>query len=205
MTQILPDKTKPVLRKLIILIKKRKIYAMLLLLLTALSISYVIPVIYGWNRHSSNIKDIPDKEYGLLLGCSPGSEAFINRINAAAKLLKAGKIDKIIVSGAEEVHAMKRSLLHHNIAENRIILDPDGYRTKQSIINIKEKFNVRSYTVISQKYHCERAIFLGSCFGAEVYGFDAADSVSSGHTRDICREILARVKMYFDCLCLLLK
>ena len=178
---------------------------MLLLLLTALSICYVIPVISSWNQRSARIDDVPKKEYGLLLGCAPGSEAFCNRINSAAALLKAGKIEKIIVSGASEVHQMKQSLLFHKIAENRIIIDPDGYRTKQSIVNIKEKFNVRSYIVISQKYHCERAIFLGRCFNAEIYGFEAPNSIFSIHVCAISREVLARVKMYFDCLCLLFK
>ena len=61
----------------------------------------------SFGRTYDNVADVPEHEYGLLLGTSPftaegaRNSYFENRIKAAAELYKAGKIKKIIVSGGD--------------------------------------------------------------------------------------------------------
>lgn len=162
-----------------------------------------------------NASDIPYNKVGLLLATSPITPGgtynyyFDNRIKAADELYKAGKIEFIIASGGDYTQTQKNgcdepqtildSLVAQGIPANRIILDYDGTRTLNSIAKAKEVYNLDSLTLISQKYHNERAIYLANKYGIHAIGYNAQPSpIRRNRIKNTLREYLARVKMFID-------
>ena len=98
--------------------------SLLILLVLATIIACNLTVIYTTkSKLYDNVKNIPYKEVGLLLGTSPvtmnghANIYYTYRIEAAVKLYKAGKISKILISGDgketnyDEPKYMKRHLV----------------------------------------------------------------------------------------------
>lgn len=90
----------------------------------------------------------------------------------AIYLYKAGKIKSILISGDEnsldginEVECMKDSLVARGIPKNAFILDGKGFRTLDAVVRATNVYDAHSYVVISQKFHCERAIYLAEHLG----------------------------------------
>lgn len=156
------------------------------------------------------VKNVPEVKVGLLLGTSKylsnGYENlyFKYRIEAAAALYNSGKIKRIIVSGDngskdyDEASDMKYDLIAKGIDSNHIYLDYAGFRTFDSMKRLKEIFGQEKAVIISQKFHNERAIYIGEKLGMNVYGFNAQDVSKNYGFRTNLREYLARVKMLLD-------
>ncbi|MCP3968457.1 MAG: hypothetical protein GY750_18975 [Lentisphaerae bacterium] len=157
------------------------------------------------------ISDIPANEYGLILGISSNVNQrenlyFSNRIRAAVQLYNQGKIKYIIVSGSNypkynysEPKEMKKALIEKGIPESRIIKDEHGFRTVDSIRNAKEYYGLDKFTIISQKFHNTRAVFIARFYALDTVAFNALEDnmpieVSVNHLR----EYLAKVRMLFD-------
>jgi SanA protein len=161
------------------------------------------------NLHSSQIKHVPNNQVGLLLGTSAklksggANQYFTNRINAAVKLYTSSKIKFILVSGDNsdktynEPEKMKQALIDRGIPENRIFLDYAGFNTLDSVIRSQKVFGQNQITIISQKFHNQRALYIAKKIGLEAYGFDAANP-NIPTPRVYLREVLARVKMFFE-------
>lgn len=157
-----------------------------------------------------DIKEIPFNKAGVVLGTSKyianGSQNlyFNYRINAAAELYNQGKIDYIIISGDNstlnynEPKLMKKELIKIGIPENRIILDYAGFRTFDSMIRAKEVFGQNSFTVISQKFHNQRAVYIARKYGIGAIGFNAKDVPAYIGIKTMIREKFARVKVFYD-------
>lgn len=162
-------------------------------------------------RLYATVDSVPHNKVALLLGTNPlnrrgrPNSYFINRINTAAELYHAGKVDFIIASGDnhtklyDEPTAMRDSLIAHGVPEDRIILDFAGFRTLDSVIRAKEVFGCDSLTIISQADHNARALYLAECNGMEAVAISAP--LRAGRwvrTRLALREWLARDKMLLD-------
>lgn len=166
-------------------------------------------------RLFENVDSIPHRKVGLILGTSPVSTwngrrnyYFDYRIIAGAELYKAGKVDWLVVSGGDyrntengcdEPVAMRDSLIKQGVDSARIVLDYDGTRTLNSIAKMRDVYCQDSITIISQKYHNERALYQAKHLGIDAIGFNA--ETPDGHTswwRNRGREVLARVKLFID-------
>ena len=163
----------------------------------------------------SDIDSIKYNKVGLLLGTTPQARItkvknyfFIYRIDAAEQLYKVGKIDQILISGDEnsldgvnETECMRDSLVARGIPTNAIILDGKGYRTISSVINANKVYGLKSFTIISQKFHNERAIYQAEHLGLDVknlQAYNAKDPKSRRAYLTTIREYFARVKMFMD-------
>jgi SanA protein len=159
-----------------------------------------------------DIHSIPANEYCLLLGTSKyviggdNNPYFDNRINAAFNLWNSGKVKRIIVSGDNreenynEPEALKRALIKHGVPDSLIFKDRDGYRTLNSILSCKAKFDLHAVTIVTQEFHNSRAVFLARQFGVDAIGFNADDiSCSEGYKTRV-REWFAKVKAIIDVL-----
>lgn len=203
------------------------------ILYTLLVIIGLVTVVVGgcylsvdYNAHGrvfDNVSDVPEYEYGLLLGTSPTTPQgthnfyFDNRIKAAVELYKAGKVKKIIASGGNywydengefikngcnELRSMRDSLIKYGVSADAIMLDYDGTRTLNSIVKAKDVYGIDSCIIISQKYHNERAIKQADHYGLNAVGYNAAPShIRRSRIKNQARELLARVKLYFDLWC----
>ena len=168
---------------------------------------------YSKGRVYDNVKEIPYKEVGLLLGTSPTTiNGWTNiyytyRIDAAVKLYKAKKISRILISGDgkeksyDEPKYMRRDLIKRGIPAHKIKLDKKGLRTYDSVINAKGTFGLSNFTVISQRFQNERAIYLAGHNDIDAIGFNAKDAPNQKGKSAIkvrIREVFAKVKVFMD-------
>ena len=171
---------------------------------------YAIVSLNARGKTFDHTEDIPYNEAGLLLGTSPITPQgehnyyFDERIKAAATLYHSGKIKRIIASGGDysnqggcnELTAMRDSLIKQGVPDSLISLDYQGTRTLHSITKVK---NLGSITIISQKYHNERAIYLAEHYGLQAVAYNATiPNIAKKKIRNISREFLARVKLFTD-------
>ena len=165
----------------------------------------------------SEIDSIRLTKVGLLLGTTPKARLnkvtnyfFIYRLDAAEQLYKAGKIEKILISGDEnsldginEPECMKDSLITRGVPASAIITDGKGLRTICSVVNANKVYGLKSFTIISQKFHNERAIYQAEHLGLDVeniQAYNAKDPKSRRAYLTTIREYFARVKMFIDLL-----
>ena len=89
-----------------------------------------------------------------------------------------------------------RILLHLQVEFS--YLDYAGFRTLDSVVRAKEVFGQTRLTIISQRFHNERAIYLAEKNGITAIGFNARDVDVYAGLRTNIRELFARVKMFID-------
>jgi len=158
----------------------------------------------------SDIAAIPETPVGLVLGTShrvhSGSPNlfFYHRMAAASWLFRAGKIKAIVVSGDNrdprynEPRVMRRELVRLGIPEESIYFDFAGFRTLDSVVRIHRVFGQRRFTVISQKFQNQRAIFIAAHHRLDAIGFNAADVPGPIGMKTWIRERFARVQVFLD-------
>lgn len=193
------------------------VFGGLLAIAIVIAVCNILVVNNAKGRTFDNLSDVPTREIGLLLGTSPitpdgaHNYYFDNRMKAAADLYHAGKIRRILVSGGDytmtekhgcdEPTAMRYSLVAHNVPDTCIIEHWQGWRTINSIEAVKNLYDFDSITIISQKYHNERALYQADHFGINAVGYNAEPSpITSSRIRNTIREYLARVKLFLDLL-----
>ncbi len=153
---------------------------------------------------------IPYNKIALLLGTGkylPNggiNPFFCYRIQAAANLFKSGKIKYIIVSGDNsrkdynEPEMMRDDLIKSGVDSSLIYLDYAGFRTFDSMVRLREVFGQDSVTIISQKFHNERALYIASKEGIHAIAFNATDISQKSAPATRIREKFARVKVFVD-------
>lgn len=158
----------------------------------------------------TEVSDIPYHSVWVVLGTSkyiPDGRRnlfYLYRIEAAKSLYESGKIDYILVSGDNstshynETDTMRNDLIAAGIPAEKIYGDYAGFRTLDSVVRAKDIFGQSEYTIISQKFHLERAIFIAEHHGIQAVGFNATEVPVKLAPRVWIRERLARVKMVFD-------
>ena len=136
-------------------------------------------------RVCSSLDDVPFREVGMVLGApkySYGrpSPILAGRIRAAAELYHKGKVRMLVVSGAcrpmefyDETSAMTQDLVALGVPEEAIVKDGKGFRTLDSILRMRDVFGYDGFITISQRDHCERALYLADHHGISTIGFEA--------------------------------
>jgi len=162
------------------------------------------------NKTFNDVSKVHKNKVGLVLGTSKTLKNgninlyFKYRIAATVTLYKKGKIDFVLVSGDngnknyDEPTDFKMELIKKGIPEHKIFLDYAGFRTLDSVVRAKEIFGQTSITVISQKFHNERAIYLAEKNGITAIGFNAKDLTGKSGLKTRVREYFARTKAYLD-------
>ena len=167
-------------------------------------------------RISSNDKlydalpEVPVNQTALVLGTSHRVRSggpnpyFHNRMQAAAELYHSGKVKYLIVSGDNrtrwynEPEEMMQQLIRLGVPKNDIYMDFAGLRTLDSVIRARDVFGQDSITVVSQRFHNQRAVYIASVNGLHAVAYNAADVHSSQHFRILVREWFAKAMVFWD-------
>ena len=187
----------------------RKLFLFILITTTILMTPWAIISVSVSDRVYRDIEAIPTLEVGLVLGTTPGIGGsnlfFTTRIEAAKELYERGKIRKIIVSGDNsdksynEPEYMKRALMKSGVPEGIITMDYAGFRTLDSVVRASEVFSLTGgFTIISQPFHIERALFLAESNGIDAIGYGAANVSLEYGLYAYIREIPARWLALYD-------
>ncbi len=160
----------------------------------------------------NSIDKIPANRVGLLLGTSKflkngnPNNYFNNRIIAVINLFNAKKIEFIVISGDNstenynEPQEMKNELIKSGIPENKIFLDYAGFRTYDSVIRLNKILGQTDFTIISQEFHNQRAIYIAQANNLKAIGYNAEDIDLYNGFKTQVREKLARLKVFIDLL-----
>jgi SanA protein len=155
---------------------------------------------------------IPKNKVGLVLGTGKFlANGHLNlyykyRIDAAVALYKAGKVEFLLLSGDngvenyDEPTTFKEDLIARGIPENNIFLDYAGFRTLDSVVRAYAVFGQEHFTIISQKFHNERAVFIANQKGLHAIGFNARAITGRYGLKVRVREYFARTKVFIDLL-----
>ncbi|MEJ2766043.1 ElyC/SanA/YdcF family protein [Photobacterium sp. MCCC 1A19761] len=152
---------------------------------------------------------VPNRAIGLVLGTSKFIAKALNpyyeyRMEAAQQLYKLGKINILLLSGDNahrsynEPWTMKRDLLKAGIPEHDIVLDYAGFRTLDSVVRAKRVFEVNHFVIITQKFHCERALFIAKNNNIDAICLAVPEPGGLAGFKIRMREVLARLKAIAD-------
>lgn len=189
---------------------KKKTKIILITIMTIIVLSPLLINLYVILNTTSNIiikeeyQQLKDVDYILVLGASVRRERpspmLEDRLKKAIELYNINTQNKILVTGDhtkedyDEVTIMKNYLLENNIPEEKIIMDPAGVSTYDSIFRVQKQLKAKKIIIVSQKYHLYRALYIANSLSIEAYGVPADDIKYKGATYREVREILARNK-----------
>ncbi|QEH45820.1 SanA/YdcF family protein [Aggregatibacter actinomycetemcomitans] len=157
-----------------------------------------------------DIDKVPNRPYGLVLGTSKYFSNntlnlfYYNRLLAAQRLFEARKVDYLLLSGDNrtlqynEPRTMLQDLKKMGVPQDFIYLDFAGFRTLDSVIRADQVFKAHSLTIISQKFHCERALFIAKFHNIDAICFAADYPQVYSFVR--VREFFARLQAVWDLL-----
>jgi SanA protein len=161
---------------------------------------------------AESLDRVPHAQAALVLGAQvkpdgTPSAMLADRIEAAAELYRAGKVEKLLLSGDhgretyDEVGTMRRELLARGIPARDLFTDHAGFDTWDSAQRARRVFRVESAIVVTQRFHLARALYAAHRAGLDATGY-AADRRGYGRVlgRLRVREALARVKVVADSL-----
>jgi len=192
----------------------------ILLLLILVSILAVILVL-GINTHvklSAKDKIITvadastlDADCILVLGAGVWgngrpSPMLEDRLLQGIELYENGASDRLLMSGDhgrkeyDEVNTMKRFAIDRGIPSEHIFMDHAGFSTYESIYRARDIFKVKKLIIVTQEYHMYRALYIAEKLGIEAYGVTSDPRQYVGQEYRELREILARVKDFFNCI-----
>jgi vancomycin permeability regulator SanA len=155
--------------------------------------------------------DIPDAPVALVLGAevyADGSPSpfLAARLDIAERLLHAGKVKAILLSGDnrqwayDEPADMEVYLIARGVPASQIVLDYAGFDTYDSCARAHRIFGVNRAIVVTQSFHIDRAVALCRALGVDATGIgDSTVKIYTGPwRRDVIRERGANVKAILD-------
>ncbi|WP_301098034.1 ElyC/SanA/YdcF family protein [Otariodibacter sp.] len=156
----------------------------------------------------TKIDDLPYREYALVLGTakyySSGSPNlyYKYRLNAAKQVYDNAKAHYFLMSGDNmtayynEPKVMTEDLQKFGIPRSIIEQDYAGYNTLDSIVRADKVFHLPPFTIISQRFHCERALFIARFHNIDAICFVA--QYPEEHYKVRIRELFARTLMLIN-------
>lgn len=154
--------------------------------------------------------DVPRTEVAVVFGAGlwqgEPSPYLAHRLDAAARLYRAGRIDVVLVTGDnsrddyDEPDAMRAYLTKHGVPDGRIVSDYAGFDTWDSCVRARKIFGVHEAVLISQGFHIRRAVALCRAAGVRSYGVGVDEAHNATWYYGGTREVLAAGKAALDVL-----
>ena len=137
---------------------------------------------YGTSIYS--VADVPAERVALVLGARIYADGRLSgmlrdRVETAVALYKAGKVQKLLMSGDNsspnynEPDAMAAHAIELGVPAEDIQPDYAGRRTYDSCYRAKAIFQVQSLVIVTQAFHLPRALFLCNQLGIPSVGVAA--------------------------------
>lgn len=152
--------------------------------------------------------DAPRAEVAMVFGAGlwngEPSPYLAHRLDAAAQLYRAGRVEVVLVTGDnsrkdyDEPDAMRAYLKKHGVPDRRIVSDYAGFDTWDSCVRAKKIFGVDRAVLISQGFHIRRAVALCEAAGVDSYGVGVQDKHDATWYYGGTREIFAAGKAALD-------
>jgi SanA protein len=170
----------------------------------------LITVVYSWTRVYT-VDTAPTERVAIVFGAGLTRDGYPtavlrDRVQTAAQLYFAGKVEKLLMSGDNrfkdynEPQAMRQYALGLGVPEKAIVLDYAGRRTYDTCYRAKAIFGVNSALLVTQGFHMSRALFLCNALGLQAVGVEAKNVTYRKLSLAIwnVREQLATVGAFVD-------
>jgi SanA protein len=142
----------------------------------------IITTVYGWSRIHS-VDSAPVEPVAIVFGAGLSRSGrptpiLRDRVETAAQLYLAGKVEKLLMSGSgsatrNEPEAMREYALSLGVPSEAILLDDGGLRTYDTCLRARDVFGLTSATLVTQGWHLPRALFLCNALGVRATGVEA--------------------------------
>jgi SanA protein len=130
------------------------------------------------------VQNAPQKQVAIVFGAGltrdgRPTSVLRDRVEAAANLYFAGKVEKILMSGDNrfsdynEPGAMRAYALSLGVPDHAIVLDYAGRRTYDTCYRAKAIFRVQQALLVTQNFHLPRALYLCNALGIQADGVSA--------------------------------
>jgi SanA protein len=102
-----------------------------------------------------------------------------DRVDTAAELYFTGKVEKLLMSGANpsiyynEPEVMRSYALELGIPEEAIVMDYAGLSTYDTCYRMRDIFGVKDVILVTQRFHLPRALFICQALGIQAIGVPA--------------------------------
>jgi SanA protein len=159
---------------------------------------------------TGEVAEVPSAQVAIVPGAlvepdGDMSAMLADRVRQAARLWRAGKVEKILVSGDhgswryDEPDTMRIALVEQGVRPRDVFEDHAGFDTWATMVRARSIFGVNSAVVVTQGFHMPRALFLADATGIEATGL-TADLHTWGFQgkKSEVREVLSRVKAIAD-------
>lgn len=174
----------------------------------ALANAYVLLSVGG--RSADSVADAPRAPVAIVPGAlvqpdGSMSTMLADRVRRAEELWKAGKVERILVSGDhhtwayDEPGTMRKALVRSGVPARAVFEDHAGFDTWETMVRARSVFGVRRALLVTQGFHMPRALFLADAAGIDATGVtaDLHPYGAQGRKSDV-REVLSRVKALAD-------
>lgn len=191
----------------------RLLYSLLIItgvvVLTVLALDRWISVKTAPFIHNS-LAQLPARKVGLVLGTAKYyrtgviNQYYQYRIQGAQNAYNSGKVKFLLLSGDNahqsynEPITMRRDLIAKGINPANIVLDYAGFRTLDSVVRTREVFDTDNFTIITQRFHCERALFIALHRGikAQCYAVASPKNIFPLRLREFAARVATLVDLY---------
>lgn len=187
---------------------------LVLVLLVASLVIFGIPrlfVVLSTSKKMYQVDNAPKGQVAIVFGAglqrdgSP-SPVLRDRVETAADLFFAGKVEKILMSGDNrflyynEPGSMKNYALSLGVPEEAIVLDYAGRRTYDTCYRAKDIFGVKDALLVTQSFHLSRALFTCQNLGLDAVGVvaDRREYMRSSKVSWEVRELPAALVAMWD-------
>lgn len=163
------------------------------------------------DRIFRTVETVPANDVALVLGTAKTTSRgnpnlhFKQRIDAAVALYRSGKVRHLLVSGDNHVAGydeptdMRDALIAAGVPDGAITRDYAGFRTLDSVVRAKQVFGLTRCTIISEEFHCPRALWIAQWRGLDAVAFAAPDLQSARWSLRVkAREYVARAWCALD-------
>ena len=160
-------------------------------------------------RVTSDVAQVPHAQAAIVPGAFVDARGgmsgmLADRVRRAVELYRAGKVDRVLVSGDhgrlgyDETDTMRDAVLEAGVPADRVFTDYAGFSTWATMRRAREVFGVDSAVVVTQPFHISRAVALGRAAGLDVHGLTVTGRYGRQGQLANAREVLARAKGFSE-------
>ena len=145
----------------------------------------LLTTVYSWSRIYT-VDNAPTERVAIVFGAGLTRDGYPtailrDRVETAARLYFAGKVQKLLMSGDNrfdnynEPGAMRQYALSLGVPADAIVLDYAGRRTYDTCYRARAIFGLNSALLVTQQFHLPRALFLCNALGIQASGVEAVN------------------------------
>jgi SanA protein len=163
--------------------RKKLVLPFILLLVAVPLLSRLVSQLRAQGLVYDKLKDVPPHRVAIVFGAGERngrpSPMLYDWVAAAVDLYKAGKVDKLLMSGDNrtidynEPEVMHRTAAQLGVPDRDIVMDYAGRSTYETCYRAKAIFGLCDAVLVTQRFHLDRALLACNSLGVQSAGYVA--------------------------------